>query len=127
MPLDNVHRVLLISRSLLRGSSFRLLDLFEFAAHRRIVDTQMRGDLIEPIPVLVGLGYRFLPALREYPLQRRLGGSPLRPRDFLEPLFSGGMFLDERFATQVDLPFQLVPRPARQPFPDKFPVLLLRL
>src|SRR6266542_7133894 len=65
----------------------------------------MRGDLIEPIPVLVSLGYGFFPFRCEYPLQRRLGGSPLRPRDFLQPLFSGGMFLDECLATQVDCPF----------------------
>ena len=47
----------------------RLLQLFESPAYRCIVDTPMRGDLIEPIAMLVRNSYRFVPALRQYPLQ----------------------------------------------------------
>jgi hypothetical protein len=46
----------------------RLPDLFESAAYRCIVDIQMSGDFIEPIPVLVRSGYRFVPFVSEYPL-----------------------------------------------------------
>ena len=55
--------------------SSRLLDLFESATHGCIVNAQMTGDLMKPIPVIVCLGYRSVPALCKYPPQRRLGSS----------------------------------------------------
>jgi len=46
----------------------RLLDRFESAAYRRIVDAQIYGDFVELIPVLVCFGYRFVSTVFEYPL-----------------------------------------------------------
>jgi hypothetical protein len=52
----------------------------------------MRRNLVEPIAVLVRNSYRFLPALREYPVQRRLGRFELRPWDFFELPIPGCVF-----------------------------------
>ena len=47
--------------------SICLLDLFESAAHRCIVNAQMSRDLMKPVPMIVCLGYRSVSAFGKYP------------------------------------------------------------
>ena len=105
--------------------SIRFLDSFESAAHRRVVDIQVRGDLVEPISMRVRLGDRLFATLCKYPLQRGRGRSQLRARYLLNVLFTRSVFLDERFTSQVDLTLEIVSRPTRHSVPDELPISLL--
>jgi hypothetical protein len=50
----------------------RSLDFLEFSDHRRVIDFQVRGDLLQPIPMLSErVGNPGLPILRKDPLQCR--------------------------------------------------------
>jgi len=62
--------------------SLRLLDLFESAAHRAIVNAQKRCNLMEPVSMIVCLGYRSISAFAN-----------IRPSDGLAALNSAsGIF-----------------------------------
>ena len=76
----------------------------EFAAHRRIVQSQMRGDLVQSISVFaVRLENGCVPIPGKELIQPRPDRSALSSRDLFDLLVLGHVLFDELLAPEIDL------------------------